>query len=158
MANEHVKGQQIEGVIITPLKVIPDERGAIYHMLRADSSVFKKFGEIYFSKIHHGAIKAWHLHTEMIINYSVVSGKIKLVLYDQREDSKTKGNIMEIFMNTDNHSLVTVPPGVVNGFKCVSYEDAIVANCASIVHDSNETIRIDPFTKDIPYDWALKHG
>ena len=158
MVNEHVKGQQIEGVIVTPLKVIPDERGAIYHMLKADSPPFQKFGEIYFSKIHPGVIKAWHLHKIMVLNYTVVVGKIKLVLYDQREGSKTKGNLMEIFMSPENHSLVTVPMGVVNGFKCIGSEDAIVANCASIPHDSSEIVRIDPFTKEIPYDWSLKHG
>ena len=148
----------IEGVAITPLKKIPDERGSIYHMLRCDSPVFQKFGEIYFSVVHPGAIKAWHIHKVMTLNYAVVKGKIKLVLYDSRPDSSTKGNLMEIFLGDDQYALVTIPPGVFNGFKGVGTEDAIVANCTTHPHDSEEIERLDPFTKDIPYTWDIKHG
>jgi dTDP-4-dehydrorhamnose 3,5-epimerase len=149
---------QIEGVSIIPLRKIPDERGAIFHMLKSTDSAFKQFGEIYFSMVHPGIIKGWHVHKIMTLNYAVIVGKIKLVLYDKRENSQTKGNIMEIFMGEDNYCLVTVPPGVVNGFKGVGSKDAIVANCASHAHDPLEIERIDPFTKEIPYDWGVKHG
>jgi dTDP-4-dehydrorhamnose 3,5-epimerase len=88
----------IDGVKVIPLKKIPDERGCIYHMLRNDDPLFEKFGEIYFSKIYPDVIKGWHIHTKMVLNYAVVSGMIKLVLYDDRKNSKTKGEIMEIFM------------------------------------------------------------
>ncbi|MBS3135508.1 dTDP-4-dehydrorhamnose 3,5-epimerase family protein [Candidatus Woesearchaeota archaeon] len=148
----------IDGVVVTPLKRIPDERGAVYHMLRKDDSVFKQFGEVYFSIVHPGAIKAWHMHKLMTLNYAVVAGKIKMVLYDGRKDSKTKENIMEIFLGKDNYCLVTVPPGIVNGFKGLGKEDSIVVNCATHPHDPNEIKRIDPFTKDIPYNWDIRHG
>ena len=69
----------IDGVIITKLKKIPDERGAIFHMLRNDDSHFIKFGEIYFSIAYPGIIKGWHEHTKQIQNYAVVDGMIKLV-------------------------------------------------------------------------------
>ena len=52
----------IKDVIITELKVIKDDRGKVMHMMRNDSSVFKSFGEIYFSTIYKDAVKAWHLH------------------------------------------------------------------------------------------------
>src|SRR5580700_8468517 len=67
----------IDGVVITPLRQIADERGKVMHMLRADSPVFKEFGEIYFSVVEPGAIKAWHIHTRMTLNYAVPVGKIK---------------------------------------------------------------------------------
>ena len=148
----------IDGVQIIPKKQILDERGKIMHMLRSDDKEFEKFGEIYFSVIYPGAIKAWHNHKKMVLNYVVVSGKIKLVLYDQRQGSKTKGEIQEIYLGEDNYQLVKVPPGVVNGFKGIGNEKAIVANCASISHDPKEIERIDPFTKSIPYNWDIKHG
>lgn len=149
---------KIEGVLITPLRRIPDERGEIMHMLRRDSEVFKEFGEIYFSKVHPGVIKGWHVHKRMTLNYAVPIGKIKLALYDNRGDSPTKGNIMELFIGEVNYNLVTVPPGVVNGFKGIGSGDSLVANCASEPHDPTEIERIEPFTKGIPYDWGLKHG
>ncbi|MBR9703002.1 dTDP-4-dehydrorhamnose 3,5-epimerase [Candidatus Woesearchaeota archaeon] len=156
--NTGVQGDEIEGVSIKPLKKIPDERGAIYHMLRKDDSDFTEFGEIYFSMIYPGVIKGWHIHKEMTLNYTVVSGMIKLVLYDARKDSKTKGNILEISMGEENYVRVTIPPGIWNGFKGMGDKKAIVANCASMPHDPEEIDRMDPLKNDIPYDWELKHG
>ncbi|TAN34182.1 dTDP-4-dehydrorhamnose 3,5-epimerase [Patescibacteria group bacterium] len=148
----------IKGVIIKPLSKICDERGSVMHMLRNDDPEFEKFGEIYFSTVYPGAVKAWHLHKIMALHYAVVRGNIKLVLADQRPDSETRGEIQEIFMGDKNYCLVRVPAGVVNGFKGVGSEEAIVANCATEPHDQDEIIRIDPSTKDINYNWDIKHG
>ncbi len=148
----------IEGVAIHPLKRIPDERGSVMHMLRSDDPHFDRFGEVYFSCVHPGAVKAWHIHTRMTLNYAVVSGIIKLVLYDDRPDSPTKGELIEMFVGDQNYSLIQVPPLVWNGFKGVGTETAIVANCATHPHDPDEIQRLDPFTAEIPYDWELKHG
>ena len=148
----------IEGVGVFPLARIQDERGMVMHMLRADDPHFENFGEIYFSVIYPGVIKAWHLHSSMTINYAVVQGNIKLVLYDQRADSETQGELQEIIFGQVNYQLVRIPPGVVNGFTPVANQPAIVANCASIPHDPDEISRIDPFTPTIPYDWGIRHG
>ena len=148
----------IDGVEIIPLRQIPDERGKVMHMLRADAPHFEEFGEIYFSVVEVGAIKAWHLHERMTINYAVPHGRIKLVVYDDREGSPTNGELEEIFLGEANYSLVTVPPFVWNGFKGIGEHAAIVANCATIPHDPGEIVRLDPFSDKIPYDWAIKHG
>lgn len=148
----------IEGVRVHPLRQIPDERGMVMHMLRADDPHFAAFGEIYFSVVELGAIKAWHLHERMTINYAVPYGKIKLVVYDDRDDSPTRGQLDEIYLGEANYALVTVPPFVWNGFKGIGEHRSIVANCASIPHDPDEIVRLDPFSDRIPYDWSLKHG
>jgi dTDP-4-dehydrorhamnose 3,5-epimerase len=148
----------IEGVIVTPLRKITDERGKILHMMRNDSPVFKSFGEIYFSVVYPGVIKGWHLHTKMILNYAVPVGAVKLVLYDDRKESATRGKLMEIFTGEDNYQLITIPPGVWNGFKGVGTQPAMVANCSSIPHDPQEIQRLDPMKNDIPYSWDLRHG
>ncbi|MBU0591472.1 dTDP-4-dehydrorhamnose 3,5-epimerase family protein [Candidatus Micrarchaeota archaeon] len=147
----------IEGVEVIQLKKICDERGKIMHMLKCNDKHFNKFGEIYFSTVYPSVIKGWHIHKEMELNYAVVNGMIKFVLYDDRENSKTKGELMEICMGEDNYCLVKVPPMVWNGFMGLGTKEAIVANCASLPHSSDEIMRKDPFTKDIPYDWKLKH-
>lgn len=148
----------IEGVSVIPLKQIPDERGKIMHMLRADDPHFEQFGEIYFSVVYPGVIKGWHLHKEMTLNYAVISGMVKLVLYDPRENSPTKGEIQELFIGEDNCVLVKIPTGIWNGFKGIGVKPAIVANCATIPHDPDEIMRLDPLSKEIPYDWGIKHG
>jgi len=147
----------IEGVVITPLRQILDERGKIMHMLRVEDPAFQQFGEIYFSCIYPGAIKGWHIHQKMILNYAVPHGHIKFVLFDDRKESSTRGEVQELFLGPDNYCLVTVPPMVWNGFKGIGSEMALVANCASISHDASEIDRCDPFDPMIPYDWAIKH-
>ena len=148
----------IDGVLVTPRKQISDERGKIMHMLKATDAEFENFGEIYFSCIYPGVVKAWHYHEVMALNYAVPVGQIKLVLFDDREGSKTKGEIQEIFLGEDNYALVTVPPKVWNGFKGVGVGMAVVANCATIPHDPSEIRRLDPQDLKIPYDWQIKHG
>ncbi len=147
----------IEGVVISPRKIIPDERGRVMHHLKATDPEFERFGEIYFSMVYPGVIKGWHLHREMVINYAVPIGQIKLVLYDDRAGSKTRGELQELYIGEGNYCLVKVPIGVWNGFKGVGTVPALVANCATIPHDPNEIERLDPFSPKIPYDWALKH-
>lgn len=148
----------IDGVTIIPLRTILDERGLVRHMMKRTDPHFKEFGEIYFSQIFPNAIKAWHVHRKMELNYAVVSGNIKLVLYDARPESPTYKELQEIFMGEDNYVLVTVPPHVVNGFKAIGNGKAIVANCATIPHDPTEIERLDPFDRTIGYNWDIRHG
>lgn len=149
---------EIVGVEVTPLRRIPDERGAILHMLRADSEGFEAFGEVYFSLVYPGVVKGWHLHHRMTLNYAVPVGMIKLVCFDDREGSPTRGESQEVHLGELNYALVTIPPLVWNGFKGVGSSPALVANCATIPHDPSEIERRDPFDSGIPYDWSLKHG
>lgn len=145
----------IEGVKIIQLKQIPDERGKIMHMLRSTDPHFEQFGEIYFSVAYPGVIKGWHLHTKQTQFYAVIQGMIKLVLFDERKDSPTKGELMELFTGEDNYQLVRIPVGVVNGYKTIGVKPAIVANCATLAHEPNEMLRYDPLSSHIKYDWSL---
>ncbi len=152
-----MSNDNIAGVVVKPLKKIPDERGCIYHMLRCDDPVFEKFGEIYFSTVYPGVVKGWHIHREMTLNYAVIYGTIKLVLYDDREGSVTRGNLMELCLGEENYCLIKIPHNIWNGFQGMGDKTAIVANCATLPHDPNEIKRIDPFTKSIPYKWGSKN-
>jgi dTDP-4-dehydrorhamnose 3,5-epimerase len=146
----------IDGVEVVSLRRIPDERGTIYHMLKRTDPHFKGFGEIYFSTIYHGVVKGWHLHRNMTLQYACVFGRVKLVVYDDRKSSTTRGEVMEIFLGPDNYSLVVIPPGLWNGFKGMAPDYSIVADCIDIPHEEADSERVDPFNNDIPYDWAIK--
>jgi dTDP-4-dehydrorhamnose 3,5-epimerase len=147
----------INGVQIIPLRQILDERGKVMHMLRADAPHFRGFGEIYFSAVHPGAVKAWHIHKRMTLSYAVPVGKIKLVLYDDRPDSPSKSRLQEVYLGPDNYNLVVIPPMIWNGFKGLGSELSLVANCANLAHDPDEIDRLDPAAPQIPYDWEIKH-
>lgn len=127
-------------------------------MLRRDWDVFEAFGEIYFSCVFPGAIKAWHIHKRMTLNYAVPLGEIRFVLYDDRPDSPTRGEVQEMILGPENYCLVTVPPMIWNGFKGLGSETSIVANCATIPHDPDEIVRRDPMDSYIPYDWTAGSG
>ena len=143
----------IDGVIITKLKQIKDDRGRVMLMLRKDDKVFKNFGEIYFSTIYHNKIKAWHLHKESTLNYACVKGKVKLVLFDDRNNSLSKGKLQEIILSAQDYTLITIPNNIWNGFKGLDKEESMIANCLDMPHNENEMVRIDPFHKSINYKW-----
>ena len=147
----------IDGVHARPLRQIIDERGKVMHMLRRDDPDFPTFGEIYFSLVLPGAIKGWHLHQRMTLNYAVPVGLVKLVLYDDRPSSPTRGELMEIFTGPESYQLIQIPPGVWNGFKGLGSVPSLVANCSDIPHDPLEIVRKDPFDPAIPYGWDLVH-
>lgn len=123
-------------------------------MLRRDDPHFEAFGEIYFSVVKPGVVKGWHLHRTMTLNYAVPSGEIRLVLYDGREGSRTRGEVQEIRLGPDDDKLVRVPSGVWNGFLGLGDRPSIVANCATEPHDPAEMVRLPPRTPEIPYDWG----
>jgi dTDP-4-dehydrorhamnose 3,5-epimerase len=122
-------------------------------MLRSDALYFQGFGEIYFSLAYPGIIKGWRLHQQMLQNYAVPLGMIKLVIYDGRPDSPTQGELMELFVGEFNYVLVTIPAGVWNGFQCLGVKPALVANCTTIPHYPQEVVRLAPFDSRIPYRW-----
>jgi len=151
-----IRSEPIEGLQVIPLRRIPDERGTIFHMLRATDPHFKRFGEIYFSTIYQGVVKGWHKHEVMALNYACIYGRVKVVVYDDREGSSTHGNLHEIFIGQDNYSLVIIPPMVWNGFKGMGHDFSIIANCSTHVHDPSRSVRLAPDDKLIPYDWDRK--
>ena len=145
---------EIEGVKLTPLKEISDYRGSVLHMLRCDSPDYVKFGECYFSEILIDAIKAWKKHNIQTQNIAVPIGKVKLVLYDSRKKSMTKGNLLIIELGRpDAYQRVTIPPQVWYGFKCISKSPALLINCADYPHSISESEVLDITDPFIPYTW-----
>jgi dTDP-4-dehydrorhamnose 3,5-epimerase len=147
----------IEGVQITSRKVIPDDRGKIMHIMKSSDNQFNTFGEVYCSSIYPGVVKGWHMHKKMTLNYVVLKGNIKFVLYDDRPDSNTYKQIQEIVIGENQYVMVTVPPFVWNGFKGIGLEEAFVINFTDIPHNPDEIVRMDPHQNGIiKYNWALK--
>lgn len=150
----------IKGVKIKQLRVIPDQRGRLMEILRADDDLFVKFGQVYMTTTYPGVVKAWHLHKKQTDNIVCVQGMIKLAMYDPREDSPTYKEVNEFYLGTYNPLLVQVPAGVYHGWMCVSPEEAIVVNVPTEVYDREDPdeFRLDPHQNDIPYDWRKRDG
>lgn len=150
----------INGVKIKKLNPIADERGRVMEILRCDDEIFKKFGQIYITTAYPGAVKAWHYHKKQTDSFTVIYGMVKMVLYDPRKNSSTKGKINEFFIGIHNPILLQIPPEVYHGFKCISEYEAIMLNCPSEPYNRKnpDEYRLAAHTKKIPYDWARKDG
>ena len=150
----------IHDVRTKKLRVIPDERGWLMEVLRADEpDLFTKFGQTYVSATYPGVVKAWHYHKKQVDHFACVAGMVKLVLIDTREDSPTNGAVNEFFLGTQNPMLVQVPNLVYHGWKCISLEPSIVVNVTTEAYqyDDPDEYRLDPHGT-LPYDWTRKDG
>lgn len=143
----------IEGVQVVPLRRIADERGAVLHMLKATDPHFVGFGEIYFSAVYSGVVKAWKNHRRLTANYACVHGRVKLVLWDDRAASTTQGALVEVSLAPDDHKLVVIPPGIWHGFQGMAEPVSILANCATEPSDPDELDRLEPRSTLVPYEW-----
>jgi dTDP-4-dehydrorhamnose 3,5-epimerase len=148
----------IEGVKTKKLRVIPDERGRLLEILRRDEEIFEKFGQVYVTTTYPGVVKGWHYHKVQTDNVAVVHGMLKLVLYDAREESPTKGEVNEFFLGIHNPMLIQVPKGVYHGWKCISQEEAIVVNSPSepYNYEKPDEYRVSFDSPTVPYDWEIK--
>jgi dTDP-4-dehydrorhamnose 3,5-epimerase len=149
----------IEGVKTRPLRVIPDERGWLMEILRADDELFTKFGQVYVSATYPGVVKAWHYHKVQVDHFACVAGMVKLVLIDTREDSPTRGAVNEFFVGTQNPLLVQVPNLVYHGWKCISEEPSLVVNVPTepYHYKDPDEFRLEPHGT-LAYDWTRKDG
>ena len=143
----------IEGVELTPLKVIPGDSGDVLHAMKRTESSFHGFGEAYFSTINKGAIKAWKRHNKMTLNLVVPCGDIKFVLYDERQNSQTYSQINELTLSLRNYQRLTIPPMVWLGFEGLSDDLNMLLNVSNIPHDPDEYDRIDAYKNHINYQW-----
>ena len=150
----------IRGVRVKPLRVIADERGRLFEMLRRDEPLFTKFGQVYCTTVNCGVVKGWHYHKRQVDNFVCVSGMIKLVAYDGRAGSPTKGLVNEFVIGTHAPRLVQIPAGVHHGFKGLTEPEAIVINIPTEPYRraKPDEYRLPPHDNDIPYDWSRKDG
>ncbi len=148
-------GCKIKGVRILKLNQISDERGAVLHMMHSDSPHFQEIGEIYFSEINSGVVKAWKKHKLVTQNLAVPVGRIRLVIFDDRDDSPSKGTVEELIVGRpDQYFLVRIPPLLWYGFHGISNMPSLIANCPDLSHDPEEVIRLDQSDNRIPYEWS----
>ena len=153
-------GALIEGVAARVAKVLPDERGRLGEIMRADDPWFEKFGQVYFTTTYPGVVKAWHYHKKQTDHFYVIKGTVKIALYDQRQGSPTQGVVNELYLGEHCPGLLRIPPGVLHGWMCVGETEGYILNMASEVYNYQQPdeLRTDPHDNDILYAWMPKDG
>jgi dTDP-4-dehydrorhamnose 3,5-epimerase len=146
------KVKEIQGIIVTPLKIIPHSLGNIFHGMKKSDRGYNGFGEIYLSSIKKNKIKAWKKHKKMTLNLIVIKGKIRFVFYDDRKVSKTYGTYSELILSKSNFSRITVPPMIWFGFQGLTNENLLI-NIADLEHNPEEIERLDIENSVILFNW-----
>ncbi len=148
----------IEGVKTKKLKVTADERGRLMEILRCDEEIFQRFGQVYMTTNYPGVVKAWHFHKVQTDNVTCVCGMLKVVLYDDRADSPTRGEVNEFFVGEHNPILVVIPPGVYHGWKNIGEKEAIAVSTPTEAYNYEmpDEYRLPYDDIRIPYDWKIK--
>ena len=144
----------IDGVLITGLRQINDERGAVLHHMRSDAPDFTSFGECYFSEMIPGAVKAWKRHRKQTQNLAVPIGRVRFVVYDGRRSSPTNGELQIVELGRpDDYNRLRIPKDLWYGFTCLSDTPALIANCADLPHDPDDAELLPEDDPGIPYRW-----
>ena len=143
----------IDGLTLTPLKIISHPKGDIRHAMKASSPGFSGFGEAYFSSVSKGEVKGWKNHSRMILNLVVPVGQVRFVVHDLREDSGTYGEFQDVILGQSNYCRLTVPNNVWMAFQGIGDDLNLLLNIASIEHDPQEATN-KPL-EDIDYDWTI---
>jgi dTDP-4-dehydrorhamnose 3,5-epimerase len=150
----------IQGVQTKALKLIPDDRGFLMEMLRADEALFTAFGQVYITGCKRGVAKAWHYHKEQTDHFVCVAGMALVVLCDMREGSPTQRQVSEFILEAppcQQHQplLLQIPPGVVHGFTALHCDEARIINIPTLPYryDNPDEYRYPWDSQAIPYTW-----
>lgn len=145
------KISKVEGVILSPLKVIEVEKGNVMHALKSTDAEYKAFGEAYFSTVNFNQVKGWKAHQKMIMNLIVPTGEVQFALFDDRPDSNSYKQFFTVNLSLKNYQRLTVPPKVWMAFKGIGKDLNLLLNIASIPHDPTEAKTVD--LEKIPFSW-----
>ena len=150
----------INGVEIKKLKWNADERGRLMELLRSDDGMYNKFGQVYVTTAYPQVVKAWHYHKIQDDFMAVAKGMMKIVLFDDREGSPTRGEVNEFFVGDFNPMIIKIPKNVYHGFKCISEEEALVVNIITEPYnrENPDEFRLPWNSDKVPYDWERKNG
>jgi len=143
----------IDGVTVTPLRIIADSKGSVLHMIRADSPTFLGFGEIYFSSVHFRSVKAWKRNASATAHFAVPVGEISMALFDNRPTSPTCGHLETLTVGRSQYVLVTVPPKIWYGFQGLTNPEALIVNCLDRQYDASQTDRLEYPSETVPHLW-----
>lgn len=148
----------IAGVEVRRLSIHADPRGVLTPVLDvrdpfwSDPVVYA-----YRFSILPGRIKGWGMHELQSDRYFVVSGSVRVVLFDGRDDSETAGSIVEVNFTDRTPGLVKIPPGVWHADQNWGDVEAHVVNFPTRPYepDHPDKYRIDPHADTIPFDWSI---
>ncbi len=150
---------KIHDVVVKELITHSDDRGYFREILRDDDKLLKRFGQTSITKTYPGVIKAFHWHRDQDDLWYVADGMARVVLYDRRPDSPTRGETQVIYAGEDKPLLIYIPTGVAHGYQVIGNKPVLlfyhVTECYNPEDPDEERIPFDD--PSIGFDWEIKH-
>jgi dTDP-4-dehydrorhamnose 3,5-epimerase len=149
----------IEGVRIKKLMKYCDDRGFFMELIRDDENLLTRFGQASLSMSYPGVIKAFHYHEKQEDVWFFPSGNAQVVLYDLRDDSKTKDQTDVYYMGEENPIVLIIPKGVAHGYRVLGEKPATIIYFTTESYDPSnpDEERISWDDPVIGFDWTTKN-
>jgi len=142
----------MEGITLSPLRIIPTAGGQVQHGLKSTDDTFVSFGEAYFSRVDKGAVKGWKRHNRMTLNVVVPAGAIRFVCAKESENGLEYFSI--ILGPEVQYERLTVSPGIWMAFEGIGEGLNMLMNLASIPHDPTEADTLPLENDQIKYPYT----
>jgi dTDP-4-dehydrorhamnose 3,5-epimerase len=156
--NWELIGNAINGVSIREVRHVPRDHGVITEIFRSEwDPTGLPVIHIYQSRLFAGALGAWSCHKRSTDRLFVNQGHLKIVLYDDRDESETKGTVMQIIAGDARPCLIVLPPGIWHGLHNVGNSDALVINCPTEAYNYKDPdhYRLPFDSPEIPHKWKF---
>ena len=147
----------MKGVNLKIIKKIKNNKGDIFKILSRSNKEFSSFGECYISEVKPNQIKAWRYHKINSQKMIVIDGKCLFVLFDQRKNSLTNGQIIKFKISSKNNlSMLIIPKKIWYGFKCLGIKKAKILNITNKIYNNSEILRKEINDNEVPFKWNNK--
>lgn len=123
----------LEGIEVTPLRRLADERGFFTEIMRRDwNLIFKdEVVQANFSVSYPGVVRAWHRHLRGQVDcFAVLNGALKICAYDDNMQE-----LDEIVSTGENTQVVRIPGNYWHGFKVIGDERAYLVYFVNRLYD-----------------------
>ena len=140
---------RIEGVCVRPAITHPDERGSVCEIV-SEGWDDNPIVHVYEITIRPGVVKGWVKHELQDDRLFTAAGSMRIVLYDDREGSPTRGLVTQNCFDDHSRALLTIPAGVWHAVENVGISDAQLVNSPTRTYNHEE-----PDKWDLPLDTEL---
>lgn len=151
----------IDGVVIRPYDVWPDDRGYFLEVARMKQGLSADFPvestQVSSALSYAGIIKAFHYHLEQTDLWVPMAGMFQVALVDLRPQSPSYGAKNTFYTGALKPWQILIPPGVAHGYKVIGPDSGVLVYVTNRLYNPKDEGRIAYNDPDIGYDWELQH-
>mgnify|MGYP006163420623 CR=1 FL=1 len=150
-----VESQLIADVLTLDLAVFGDDRGRFSEMFRDEWFPQRAWKQVQVNRSHSVAntLRGLHYHHKQADYWHVLSGTLRVGLYDLRPWSRTHGASQTIDVSGDDFTGIFIPPGIAHGFYAVT--DVTLIYVVDIYYDGADELGVAWNDPALGLDWNV---